>query len=107
MKTSKSYQAKRDKLAHWIWGYCVDLPDALVLVSPRHMWDPASDMFDQSKYYVYRDKDFEEIAKDNQGLCSILHSFQVLLNGSECEHEERYQELCAQSAIRDILDRQA
>lgn len=35
LKTAEVAQADRHRLAHWIWGHCPELPDALLLADPR------------------------------------------------------------------------
>lgn len=58
LKIAKQNQKFRDKLAHWLWCYCGDLPDALVLMDPRcYGSDPRESalVFDSKELSAYID----------------------------------------------------
>jgi hypothetical protein len=59
---AKTNQKSRDKLAHWIWGYCTSLPTALLLLNPKVA---VRDDLDLSDVYVYFERDFVDIIQAN------------------------------------------
>ena len=105
IKTSKSYQSKRDKLAHWEWGSCA-IEDAFVLMNPRHAHEPAASL-SLSKMLLYRAHDFEQMTTENQNLRGILLKFHRLLDDPSSDNDKLYDALCAEPAIRDNLSHQA
>jgi hypothetical protein len=60
LKFVRSTMKERDRLAHWSWGYSIDLPDVLLLADPlekaKAQWrstsPPTLAQFDRSKIYV-------------------------------------------------------
>jgi len=80
-RATKASRDQRDRFAHHVWGYSVDLPNALLLRNPnvvidrnisyrtgveikdgRHLISPKD--FDREKVFVYREKDFERAFMD-------------------------------------------
>ena len=80
-RATKGSRDQRDRFAHHVWGYSVDLPDALLLMNSsvvvdrnisyrtrleikdgRHLVSPKD--FDRSQVFVYREKDFDRAYMD-------------------------------------------
>ena len=62
---AKMRQKARDKLAHHTWGFSDDLPDALLLISPKAFVVEGSGI---DEVFVYREKDFLDIIEANERL---------------------------------------
>ncbi len=73
---AKSCQRGRNKLAHWDWGYCDEIPDAFLLVDHKKC---LSGPPDRSEIFVYRKKDFEEITDRNHQVAFYFSHFARLL----------------------------
>jgi len=73
---AKTNEKDRNKLAHWTWGECPTLPDAVLLVDPRS----SIDNLDLSKVFVYRAADFNTIIQSNDRLCGYGLTFNFILN---------------------------
>lgn len=101
---TKSREKARDKIAHGAWGVCTDLPDALLLASPKDLLMG----IDERKIFVYREKDFTEIILANERLADYGFDFNIVISSySDDQGGRRYARLCAEPEIREILDRQA
>jgi hypothetical protein len=87
--SSKSAQRKRDKLAHWVWGYSNDLPDALLLIDPQHLpldhhpfglgYQLDNLATRASEILVYDEGDFRTIAADLKELARAAEMFRLSL----------------------------
>lgn len=107
MKHLKSCQKKRDRLAHWSWGYSPQLENAFLLIDPRASVT-STDAHDKSLIQVYREQDFIEMIKENDQLCGFGLSFKwILSNHAASRDGELYRELCEEPVLRDKLHRQA
>ena len=111
-KLSRSRQSARDKLAHWVWGYSAQLPDALLLADPKALAAAKPDVADPSQnhitphIYVYNEADFRSIIHDNEELAGYGFKFRwIVTNHISNRKDQLYHELCAQPAIADILHR--
>lgn len=94
----------RNKLAHWIWGSCEQISNALLLADPRYLLRHArgrqqkwqrrgfsttieehmdiieSMKFDFNKIYVYRIRDFESINRDFEDTQSMIGNFNFMIS---------------------------
>lgn len=104
ISTAESAQAERHRLAHWIWGICEDLPDALLLMDPKYWKEKRSKMeamhrnskhiplaideatsqdiyiIDQSKVFVYRIGDLQRAKRDLVEVANILFFYHLYLS---------------------------
>jgi hypothetical protein len=113
---SRSAQKGRDKLAHWIWGYSPQLPDAFLLADPRTMARQSSPNINdieetirslRSSVFVYTRQDFADIIQINDRLCGFGLRFQFIITNHLANQGDRlYDALCAEPEIRERLDRQ-
>jgi hypothetical protein len=114
---TRSAAKKRNMVAHHIWAYSSDLPDALLLVDPRayaniyvdlhtsiatktlrptKMHPPAENVL------VYREKDFSEIIDELHAVirCVVFASFHLDRKASG----DFYDDLCAVPLLAQALD---
>ena len=77
MAIAKTNEKDRNKLAHWTWGESPDLPDALLLVSPRAYLGN----LDRSDVYVYKEGDFTRIVLANDRLCGYGLLLRFVIQG--------------------------
>ena len=103
MSGARSAQSERHRLAHWHWGLCHDLPDALLLTDPKYLQmirtkqhltfraapgtftlEEVDDAwnFDYSKILVYRSDDLERAKRDLIESRIIFAEFDIFLNPS-------------------------
>lgn len=88
-KSSKSAQGERDNLAHWVWGYSNDLPDALLLIDPQYLpldhhpfgiGYQLNDLVDRAnKIFAYEERDFRSIASKLKELARAAETFRLSL----------------------------
>ena len=98
---SKSHQKARDKIAHWTWGVCTGIPDALLLASPKDMIISDHDF---SKIFVYREEELKQIIKTNERLAGYGQTLGFIIMGHPANQENQlYDQLCAEPEIRDKL----
>ncbi|MFC3642503.1 hypothetical protein [Aquibium oceanicum] len=108
LKVAKTAQKSRDKLAHHIWGFSPNLPDALLLVDPRALARRLDPREFGDDVMVYRQPDFMSIIDINNRVCGWGLSLRFIVTGHPANHEgELYAQLCAEPEIRERLDRQA
>lgn len=113
MHLMKQRAAKRDKLAHWVWGASRDLPNALLLADPRVMAsaDPLTPDYRKilaQNIWVYEAEDFAEIIEGNNELAGYGFKFRWIVQGHPENAEGKlYRELCAEPVLADILRRRA
>ncbi|WP_342150982.1 hypothetical protein [Methylorubrum sp. SB2] len=104
IKTAKTGQTGRDKLAHWTWGYSPEIPDAFLLANPKHTYDGIS----EEHIYVYRERDFQKIIDHNDLVCEFGMKFKRMLSQHPSNKDDAiYLALCAEPALRERLSRQA
>jgi hypothetical protein len=104
LRVAKIGQSGRDKLAHWIWGYSPQIPDAFLLANPR---DTVSGITNET-VYVYKQRDFDDIIKLNDRLCGYGLQFLFILRKHVANEDDAlYHELCAEPDLQDKLSRQA
>lgn len=108
----------RNKIAHWIWGYSSDLPDAVLLWDPaaKANWDiayheyqhaserfvrdgregkqpdsatdPTPPKFSTDGIYIFRARDFSDISSRVQRLMGFVTSFRFVLMRSHPVNED-------------------
>ena len=101
----------RNKFAHWLWGTCEQIPDALLLVDPRYLLGHARHLqqmkiessvvperveeligamsFDFDRIYVYRKADFESTIRDFRETMQIVDEFNFILNPDAWKFDEQ------------------
>ncbi|ANL45305.1 hypothetical protein AMC87_CH00571 [Rhizobium phaseoli] len=95
----------RNKFAHWIWGACEQVPDALLLVDPRYLLGHARHLqkvwtedateqdasaahekrmaaisYDFDRIYVYRTTDFDQCLRDITETQAMVDEFASMFN---------------------------
>ncbi|MFK0331036.1 hypothetical protein ACIQUB_07920 [Rhizobium sp. NPDC090275] len=119
----------RNKFAHWLWGGCEQLPDALLLVDPRYLlgharhfqkvWtdDPlveqdveraheermAAIRFDFDKIYVYRATDLDQSLRDMTETQGMLDDFGYMFNPQARSLDERMSDAFPNSPRESFL----
>jgi hypothetical protein len=105
----------RNKFAHWLWGSCDQVDDALVLVDPRYMlkhrrnhqqvWNSDEDFgvaeterhelrmaamsYDFDKIYVYRKADFDNVLRDLDETIQMINLIGFILDPFVANLDER------------------
>ena len=100
---AKSQQKERDAIAHGVWGWSFNLPDALLLMKAS---DAVINWRDRSKILVYRSADFNSIIERNERLsclCGMMH----MVITKHVSADSLFLQLCSEPEIREKLDRQA
>lgn len=64
LKIAKTQQKFRDKLAHWVWGYCPNLPNSLLLMDPKRNYGGLH----KKDTLVYLATDFRQYLEENKRL---------------------------------------
>jgi hypothetical protein len=97
---AKTNEKSRNKLAHWTWGVCLQIPDGFLLVDPKDKIDGLND----ETVYVYKEQDFKDIIEANDKLCGYGLSFSFIIGNHPANAGDAlYNELCAEPAIRERL----
>tara|TARA_B100000678_G_scaffold202315_1_gene170228 strand:+ start:548 stop:1162 length:615 start_codon:yes stop_codon:yes gene_type:complete len=93
----KSREKARNKLAHRVWGYSIELPDALLLADPAHLLAlPAT----AKDVFVYKAADFKSIISDNEELASWIIDLGIMHQYRGDQQADRlYEELSEQPDI--------
>jgi hypothetical protein len=119
LKVKASLQTTRDRLAHWYWGVCNELPDGLVLVDPRYLAGFRADLLerrdkgdlsgaqiDKSKIYAVRVKDLQADAAQFADFAQLMFKFANLVAEKRpSRREQLHRELSSDARIREVLDR--
>lgn len=118
----------RNRVAHWLWGYSPDLPDAALLCDPAMMREhvlatnkalmadlrigqgashPPKIPLDQ--VLVYREQDFEDLLKQIEVAIELTSRFLFVLMREHPANkdDQEFRLLCARPETREILDRQS
>lgn len=111
LKIAKSQQSERDKLAHWLWGYSEELPDALILVDPRelakHRETQEALISLRSKYYVYTESDFSKQKAANDRLRGYAQTLLFILRDFPAGRKvEQVAALLAEPEVASMARRQ-
>jgi hypothetical protein len=118
IQTAKTVAKKRNHIAHHVWAYTTELPEALLLIEP----EAYSDMFvelqeafklpsagwtflhpDRERTWVYRENDFLQIITD---LKTVARCTTFLINYLQPKHIARdrmYSTLCSEPSIDAAL----
>lgn len=103
LRLAKTNQKHRDKLAHWVWGICFELPDDILLANPKNMHSGYPDRRD---VFVYTAKDFKKIIEGNKRLAAMAGCF-ISVVSRPPDMPESFQPLellCMAPEIREILN---
>jgi hypothetical protein len=101
-----SAQSQRNKLAHWIWGSCPELPDALLVADPKAHKDIDRELqlaleqagtkgiktaemaklnrWDSANIYVYREADLQRASRDLGDASQVAFLLVIYLDGLFC-----------------------
>jgi hypothetical protein len=102
LEIAKSAQKQRDRLAHWIWGISLAIPDCFLLMDTRH--DPLT--VKEEQIFVYREIDFTDLIALNDQICRCGSDFLFILKKHPANADGRiYARLCAQPEIQRRLNR--
>lgn len=126
----KSAADARNKVAHWVWGYCSSLPDAVLLCDPRALTEyrmqvdyynsrilPRTGTEDdfpeipKNRIHVWERNDFIEAVERIDKLSGYIHQFAFILRGFQAwppdtpEDDQLYTQLCNEPAIQKALSR--
>jgi hypothetical protein len=101
MSVTTSVQTPRNQLAHWVWAYSTDVPNALLLADPTSgkerdrefvlaletgVTDPAKigalNTFDPASVQVYRNGDLQKARKDLEEASQITFLTVVYFDGT-------------------------
>lgn len=121
LKMAGSAANKRHEIAHHVWAYCEELPDALLLVEPsayhdifvavqdimrnpnsRHADDPRLEP-DNQRTRVYRENDFLEIIAEMKVVAKCTTFLINYLHGQHPARAEIYNWLSAEPAFQTAL----
>jgi hypothetical protein len=118
IKIARSAAKKRNAIGHHVWGYSIEMPDALLLIEPEAytaMFVELQEMrktpvpgwvtlqADSARTMVYRENDFIEIVDD---LKTVAWCTTYLINYLEPKNPARdrmYQQLCSEPLIDAAL----
>ena len=116
----KSISKMRNNIAHWVWGHSPELPDAALLIDPKHFtrWRVSFDKAIASrtgeslpdtprdKIFVYRDSDFILISNKIQRLIGFVVDFNfVLSNHVANQGGQLLQRLLVEPEILEFVSR--
>jgi hypothetical protein len=101
MSVARSVQTPRNQLAHWVWAYSADLPDALLLAEPQSAKErdreftlalesgetdsekiAALNTFDPAQVQVYRQGDLQRARDNPEQAVQITFLTVVYLDGT-------------------------
>ena len=110
----KPAMKQRDKLAHWIWGYSNDLPDALLLTEPSHSMfmhmraaGDVAQYWDEDRIYVIREPDLDGILRD---IAEAIRTYGTFMGtfwrqNSPESRAELLRQLSSEHQIHSAMDR--
>jgi hypothetical protein len=103
MAVTDTVQTPRNHLAHWIWGSCPELPDALCVAEPKRAKERDRELtlalersdttgvntaemarlnsYDNSKILVYREGDLARAARDLEEASTVIFLVVIYLDG--------------------------
>lgn len=117
---------KRHEFAHWLWGHCDELPDALLLVEPKELWARSAQVHEwgtrsfppggylpvatpqlvhPKSVWVYREPDFDEAFSSVTRALLFADELTFLVAPSPAEHDVARHQLCNEPEIRRALDK--
>ncbi|HTB03303.1 MAG TPA: hypothetical protein VK804_22765 [Bradyrhizobium sp.] len=118
MKIIRSAARKRNPIAHHIWGYTEELPEALLLIEPEAQLDVsvrAQNALrgfstethlvlqpDRDRVLVYREGDFIQITEEQKTISKSAFLLVLYLERASF-HDQIYPQLCAEPLIDAAL----
>lgn len=110
----------RNEFAHHIWGVSPDLPDALLLIDPKHMAaqsavneirdkspdsekEKFSQAYDHSAIFVWRKGDFERQCKAANRAVSLIGKFHYGLHPTSAWRGLQHNELLSDPEVQQAL----
>jgi hypothetical protein len=99
LKLTKTREKDRNKLAHWTWGFCREMPNVLLLTDPKILRPTRDDIF------VYTEEDFNRSVESFVELARHWNWFTRLI--SLQTPLEGYAWLFAELGIQGMQDRPA
>ena len=113
----------RNRICHWIWGYCEQLPDAVLLGDPVAMTAYASAItkysksfsgsstlprfpdLDRNRIYAYKQQDFDEASERIQKAMWVVARTRNALSYTGDQRAEEFRQLSNEPEIRTELER--
>jgi hypothetical protein len=99
---------ERNKLAHWVWGYSPQLPDALLLADPRAIalrMGPKLDDPVDNHVFVYTEADFSRILAANEEIAQQAFLFNWVIQKHPATSKTKLlQKICSVPEIAEILN---
>lgn len=118
MKIAGTAAKKRHPIAHHVWAYSVELPDALLLIEP----EAYTDMFvqlqemrkqprtgwiileaDKTRTMVYRENDFRQIIEEFKSVSKCTTFLINYLEPNHAARDQMYRWLCSEPLIDAAL----
>ncbi len=124
LMVARACEKERNKLAHWTWGHSAELPDALLLIDPKHwarkvtrvrvktrrpgMITAEDFTIDRREVLVYRKADLKRIIRNTNRADALIAQLDGLLMRERHwpTREPIYRQLCNEPEIREALSRQ-
>jgi hypothetical protein len=107
MGIAKERQAKRDKLAHWIWGSSPQLPDAILLCNPLDMSKAGGGIPSWDDIFVYDTAEFKRLRKEMEQVGDWAGTYLLVIMGHPANRNNRlFDQLCKEPEIAARLTRQ-
>jgi hypothetical protein len=110
ISVAKSSQKTRDKLAHWIWGFSPELPNAFLLVNPKDWETRKGIRLENGRVvgrhdgiYVFTEDDFLKALAVNNRLCDFGIRFHMMLAVHVSEQDSIFHTLCAEPEIQEKI----
>jgi hypothetical protein len=104
MAIAVTNQKSRDKLAHWIWGDCIELPKALLLLNTKVAVLAELGDVEHEDVFVYVERDYREIIAANERHAGFGLQFRFILADHPANRDGRLlRRLCAEPEIRERL----
>jgi hypothetical protein len=114
MWMAKKAAAHRHPIAHHIWAFCQELPDAVLLVEPSAYigifvalatTDGPGTLHEPDKRLVkvYRERDFQDAILEMKTVANCLDKAMWILNGRHPVSPQTYAELSAEPMFREAL----
>lgn len=119
VKQVTSSAKDRHKLAHWLWGWSPQLPDALLLCDPAYMRDYIAfaeenkeleaknryPRFDWDHTFVYRKADFDAIISTMMKVFSYVDCLRAVVDPAHFAGERARLQLLSVPLIHQEIDR--
>lgn len=126
LKVTKPSRERRNQFAHHLWGYAEELPEALLLMDPKHLHMMSAEMnadsakrkmgwhstsFDvgdaltalQANVFVYRENDLRESVQAAEDAYGFIHRLRFVFNREHPSSEKMRTLLLTQPPIQQAL----